>query len=337
MAEQLAPAALVGVQAAVALGAVVVLPLGLRLLDAAGALRVPRPRSLAWPLAGGGATLALLLPRGPGAVTLAVPFAALTVVLLATAAQAWTVPRRRRPSTSDVAVTVALAVTAVGALALVADRAGAAVLGFDGDILLLTVPHMLFAGFGACLAAGLAVRAEAAGGSVLARAGAGGVTLGVVAVLVGYLVSDEAELVGTVVLTAGIWCAAAAAWQAARADAARGGPAAAAAWAAVAGLGSVVAMTLALWWAVGEVTGIAHPDLSWMVATHGAVNALAVVLGSLVALRLRAGAAPDVTAADLTAADVTGPNVTGPDVTGPDPALAGPTRGGGGGPWRRRT
>ncbi|MBO3095007.1 YndJ family protein [Cellulomonas dongxiuzhuiae] len=285
--HQLAPAALAGVQAAVALGAVVVLPLGLRLLDAAGAVRVPRPRSPGWPLVGAAAALALLLPRGPAAVGAAVPFAVATVVLLLAAGCAWTAPRTHRRGVSDVAVTVALGVTTVGALALVADRAGASVLGFDGDILLLTVPHMLFAGFGACLAAGLAVRAEAGGGSRLARAGAAGVTLGVAAVLVGYLVSQEAELVGTVVLTGGIWCATTAAWRAARAAGRGGGSRAAGAWAATAVAGSGVAMLLALWWAVGGVVDVPHPDLSWMVATHGALNALAVVLGSLVSLRLR--------------------------------------------------
>lgn len=294
--DDLTPAALAGVQAAVALGAVVVLPLGLRLLDTTGAVRVPRPRSAVWPAAGALGALALLLPRGPVAVVLALPFAAATLVLLAAAARAWA-RHRGRGGATDLALGVAPGVTTVGALALVADRAGATVLGFGGDILLLTVPHMLFAGFGACLAAGLAARAEAGGPSRLARAGAAGVTAGVLAVLVGYLVSEEAELVGTVVLTAGIWCATAAAWRAARRetqDRARDGRAAGAAWSAVALGGGVVAMLLAVWWALGEVTGVVHPDLSWMVATHGALNAVAVVLGSLVALRLRAGVpAPD--------------------------------------------
>lgn len=296
MADQLTPAALVGVQAAVALGAVVVLPLGLRLLATTGAAPVPRPRSAAWPLAGACAAVALLLPRGPLAVALGVPFALAAGVLLMTAARAWRAPAGRRGA-ADLAVTVGLVTTAVGAFALLADRRGATVLGFDGDILLLTVPHMVFAGCGACLAAGLAARAEAGGPSRLARAGAAGVALGVLAVLGGYLVSDEAELVGTVALTAGLWCATAAAWRAARrqADTDASGTRArrAAVWAGVALLGSVVAMLLALWWAAGEVTGVVHPDLSWMVATHGALNALAVVLGSLVALRLRTAAASE--------------------------------------------
>ncbi|MFS0704063.1 YndJ family transporter [Cellulomonas sp. 179-A 9B4 NHS] len=316
----LTPAALAGVQAAVALGAAVVLPLGLRLLADAGLARVPAPRSWAWPVAGVLAAVALLLPRGPVAVAAAVPFAVAGVVLLGVAARALldAVPAARSaPGRAVVpgrlAAAVAPGTVAVGALALVADRAGWGVLGFDGDLLLLTVPHMLFAGFGACLAAGLAAAAEGVLPSRLARAGAVGVAGGVLAVLGGYLVSDVAELVGTVVLTGGLWCATAAAWRVARSgavtSAARrtGG---ATGLAVLAAGGSVVAMLLALWWAVGEVTDVPHPDLSWMVATHGALNAVAVVLASLVGLRVRGapararlaaeGLSPDAVSTDPT-------------------------------------
>ena len=48
----------------------------------------------------------------------------------------------------------------------------------------------------------------------------------------------------------------------------------------------VVSMLLALWWAVGEATGLAHPSLSWMAATHGVANALGFVLCTLLGLRL---------------------------------------------------
>ena len=47
-------------------------------------------------------------------------------------------------------------------------------------------------------------------------------------------------------------------------------------------------MLLALWWAVGEATGLAHPSLSWMAATHGVANALGFVLCTLLGLRLAA-------------------------------------------------
>ncbi|QGQ21078.1 hypothetical protein GC089_13245 [Cellulomonas sp. JZ18] len=302
-------------QAAVGLGGTVVLPLGLRLLDDARLVPVPRPRSPLWPVAGGLAAVALLLPRGAPAVAVALPFVVASALLLVASVRALAATLLRRPTagtgatSASVAAAVAPGTLAVGALALVGDRAGWSVLGFEGDILLLTVPHMLFAGFGACLVAGLAAVAERAAASRaasvgtasvgtasvstpapgtapsrLARAGAAGVVGGVLAVLGGYLVSDEAELVGTVVLTAGLWCATAAAWRAARGGTDRTG----AGWAALAGVGAVAAMVLALWWAVGQVTDVPHPDLSWMVATHGALNALTVVLASLVGLRVRA-------------------------------------------------
>ncbi|MFC8191796.1 YndJ family transporter [Cellulomonas sp. NPDC057328] len=332
--DGLTPAALAGVQAAVALGAAVVLPLGLRLLADAGLARVPAPRSPAWPVAGALGALALLLPRGPGAVAAAVPFAVAGVVLLGVAARALldAVPAarsapRRAVLPGRLAAAVAPGTVAVGALALVADRAGWGVLGFDGDLLLLTVPHMLFAGFGACLAAGLAAAAEGLRPSRLARAGAAGVCGGVLAVLGGYLVSDVAELVGTVVLTGGLWCATAGAWRAARVAPSGPGTSAApraggaTALAALAAGASVVAMLLALWWAVGEVTDVPHPDLSWMVATHGALNAVAVVLASLVGLRVRDAPARASLAADAGRA---GRAVGGPSTAGAGAPLDAP-------------
>ncbi|MTG90686.1 hypothetical protein GJV82_17355, partial [Cellulosimicrobium sp. BIT-GX5] len=77
-----AGSALVGLL--VAVGAVVVLPLGLRLL---GARVVPAPRSAAWPLAGACAVASLILPRGALAAALAVPFALASAVLLAAGAR----------------------------------------------------------------------------------------------------------------------------------------------------------------------------------------------------------------------------------------------------------
>lgn len=42
-------------------------------------------------------------------------------------------------------------------------------------------------------------------------------------------------------------------------------------------------MLLALWWALGEATGITHPTLTWMAATHGLGNALGFALCSMLA------------------------------------------------------
>ena len=71
-----------------------------------------------------------------------------------------------------------------------AEPAGWGLLGFDGDYLALTVPHMLFAGFGACLVVALVTHAQA---SPVSRVAAVAAPTGVLLVLAGYFVSDAAE------------------------------------------------------------------------------------------------------------------------------------------------
>ncbi|WP_082574299.1 YndJ family transporter [Cellulomonas sp. Root137] len=268
--SELAPAAADAVRVVVGLGTVVVLPLGLRLL---GDRAVPRSASPLWPLVGLLAAVSVWLPVGPAAAALALPFAAASVVL------AGCVLRVRLLSTA-----VALATPLVGALALVVERAGWGLLGFSGDYLALTVPHMLFAGFGACLVVGLVAHATA---GRLTRVSATAAPAGVLLVLVGYVVSDAAELVGAAVLTLGLWCAAAATVGLTGSRSTR-------VLLRVGAATIVASMLLALWWALGEATGIAHPSLSWMAATHGVANALGFVLCTLLGLRLR-GPIPEPT------------------------------------------
>jgi uncharacterized protein (UPF0548 family) len=224
-----------------------------------------------WPLVGLLAAVSVWLPVGPVAAGLAVPFAAATLVM------AGCVLRVRLLSTA-----VALATPLVGAVALVAERAGWGLLGFSGDYLALTVPHMLFAGFGACLVVGLVAHLAV---TPLTRTAATAAPAGVLLVLAGYVVSDEAELAGATVLTLGLWCAAIAAVRL---------PGPGRPLLRVGALTIGASMLLALWWALGEVTGLAHPSLSWMAATHGVANALGFVLCTLAALRLK-GPAPEPT------------------------------------------
>ncbi|WP_435736615.1 YndJ family transporter [Cellulosimicrobium sp. PMB13] len=299
------------VTALVVVGMVVVLPLGLRLL---GAPTVPAPRSVAWPLAGLAGAVSLALPRGPAAVVLASAFAAATAVLLVAAVRV-AVAAVRRPARSrrwaglgaDCATAVALATPAVGASALVAERAGWGLLGFSGTYLALTVPHMLYAGFGAALVAGTV--AHLAPDDAGAVVGAWGVPVGTLLVLVGYFVGDAAELVGALVLTAALWAtafatvrslAAVPAPAASPAGTAAPGPApdptGRSGWGgphraprALVGGGAVVvalSMLLAVWWAAGEALDLPHPSLDVMAATHGVANALGFVLCSLLGLRL---------------------------------------------------
>ncbi|MDF9876294.1 YndJ family protein [Cellulosimicrobium cellulans] len=301
----MSPAGAALVAGLVVLGMVVVLPLGLRLL---GPDVVPSPRRAVWPLAGLAGAASLVVPRGTTSALLALAFAVATVVLaLAGARLAVRTVRDVRagrvaaPALAARAATVtALAMPAVGASALVAERAGWGLLGFSGTYLALTVPHMLYAGFGAALIAGTVARLAAT--DRLAVAGAWGVPLGTVLVLVGYFVGDVAELVGAGVLTLALWATAVAAVRSlARpsgtpcpdgARSAAGGPPASAAGArGLLGTGAVVvgsSMLLALWWAGGEALGFAHPSLDVMAATHGVANALGFVLCTLLGLRVLA-------------------------------------------------
>ncbi len=251
------PGAADAVRVVVGLGAVVVLPLGIRLL---GSRLVPQ--SPLWSVAGLFAAVAVWLPVGRPAAVVSLPFVVACVLLAARAS--------RVPSFS---LGVALLTPAIGAAALLAERAGWGLLGFDGDYLALTVPHMLFAGFGACLITGLVTRAVPGTAS---RVASTAVPLGVLLVLVGYFVSDVAELAGATVLTVGLWAGAAATLQVRRARLLlRVGVAT-----------IVVSMVLALWWALGEATDLVHPTLSWMVATHGVANAFGFVLCTVVGLRM---------------------------------------------------
>ncbi|MFE6839053.1 YndJ family protein [Streptomyces sp. NPDC057705] len=265
----------------VTLGMLYVVPAGLRLIDPAGLRRTAR----LWPLLAAPGALCLWLPRGLPATALAALYAAACLALAARAPVRLLRGRSpgRAPAPPEIAVATALASPSIAGTALVAERAGYRLFGFDLDILALTVPHFHFAGFAAALVAGLvcrAVRDRPATG--LSRWAAYSVPAGTLLVLLGYFVDDWAELVGAVVLTGGMWAVALLTWREIRPAARdRGTRALLATSAAV----LVATMLLALWWAVGEATGIVHPTLTWMAATHGLGNALGFALCSVMAWR----------------------------------------------------
>lgn len=280
----------------VTLGMLYVVPAGLRLIDPAGL----RTAARLWPLPAAAGALCLWLPRGVLATALAALYAAATLALAARApARLLRVlspgyrrgyPRRTSSggtptlAPSEAAVLTALAAPSVAGTALVAERAGYRLFGFDLDILALTVPHFHFAGFTAALVAGLVCRATTPGrpGTTLSRWAAYSVPGGTLLVLLGYFVDDWAELAGAVVLTAGMWAVALLTWREIRPGARdRVTGALLATSAAV----LVATMLLALWWATGEATGVVHPTLTWMAATHGLGNALGFALCSVLAWR----------------------------------------------------
>ncbi|NGN69388.1 YndJ family transporter [Streptomyces sp. A7024] len=256
----------------VALGMLVVVPAGLRLI---GDPALDRARRL-WPYAAAPGAVSLWLPRGALATTLAAVYA------LATLALALHAPRRllgrRDLAPAEVAVLTALVTPAVAGAALVAERAGHELFGFSTEILALTVPHFHFAGFAAALVAGLCCRTAAGVGGLVNLAGLS-VPLGTLLVLAGYFVDDWAELAGAVVLTAGMFAVALLTWRDVRPRAGAGTRTLL----AVSALVLPATMLLALTWAVGEATGLPHPGLGWMAATHGLGNALGFALCSLLA------------------------------------------------------
>ncbi|GGU57835.1 YndJ family protein [Streptomyces lavendofoliae] len=257
----------------VTLGMLVIVPAGLRLMDAPDLTAVRR----LWPFFAVPGAVCLWLPRGATATALAGCYALGTVLLALHA------PRRllrtRSAAPAEVAVLTALVSPSVAALALVAERSGHRLFGFGLDILALTVPHFHFAGFAAALVAGLVCRTV---DRPAARFAALSVPLGTLLVLLGYFLDDWAELAGAVVLTAGMWTVALLTWRdVARERHDRPTRALLAVSAAV----LVVTMLLALSWALGEATGLPHPDLTWMAATHGLGNALGFALCAVLAWR----------------------------------------------------
>ncbi|ARF58653.1 YndJ family protein [Streptomyces gilvosporeus] len=268
------------VRLVVMLGMFVVIPLGVALIDGSGVARVRR----VWPVAAAAGAVALWLPRGAVATGCAAVYAAATLALAAQAPRR--LARTRSLAPSEIAVLTALATPAVAGLALVAERAGHRLFGFDLDILALTVPHFHFAGFAAALIAGLVCRGS--GGGRAGRCAALSVPLGTLLVLAGYFVDDWAELAGALVLTAGMWLVGLLTWRDLRAA----GPDRTTR--ALLGCSAVVlvaTMLLALSWALGEATGLPHPSLAWMAATHGLGNAVGFALCAILAKR-RQHAAP---------------------------------------------
>ncbi|MFD3652802.1 YndJ family protein [Streptomyces sp. NPDC058620] len=257
----------------VMLGMLAVVPAGLRLMDAPELDRIRR----LWPLFAAPGAVALWLPRGLPATALAAVYA-LGAVALALHAPL-RAARTRSAHPTEIALHTALAAPSVAALALVAERSGHELFGFDLGILALTVPHFHFAGFAAALVAGLLCRAT---DTPAGRFAALSVPLGTLLVLIGYFIGDWAELAGAVVLTAGMWAVALLTLRTVR----TGGPDRTTRVLLLTSAAVLVAsMVLALSWALGEATGIAHPTLTWMAATHGLGNALGFALCSVLAWR----------------------------------------------------
>ncbi|RIQ35868.1 YndJ family protein [Jiangella rhizosphaerae] len=260
-----------------ALGMVVVVPLGLRLID--DDRQRLGPVGQVWPFAGLLGGLSLLLDRGDGfAVVLACCYAAVAAWLAVLALLR--LLRRRSLVPVEIAVLTAMASPAVAAASLIAERGGWELLGFGMTTQLLTVAHFHYAGFAAALVAGLtASRAPSPSSSIAALTVPGGVAL----VFLGYFTGDGVELAGAVVLTAGMWLLG---WTVWRDVVPSAGSAVTRVLLTVSAAVLAATMLLALSWAAGHVwDAVPHLSLTWMAATHGLANALGFAVCGLLAWR----------------------------------------------------
>jgi YndJ-like protein len=262
---------------AITVGMLAIVPLGLSLIEGTrGLVRV----WLAGALPG---AVSLWLPRGALASVLAAVYCAVTLALAVLAVRRFWHQRSLRPT--EIAALTALAGPVIASSSLVAERNGYPLMGFDLDVLTLTVAHFHYAGFVAALVAGLVCRAAP---GRLASAAAVSVPAGIGLVFLGYFTEEWVELVGAVVLTAGMWLVAWATWRRIRPGArdrvAR----------ILFGTSAVVlsvTMLLAVDWALAHVIAVPHLTMPWMAATHGVVNAFGFALCAVLAWR-KVGTSP---------------------------------------------
>ncbi|GAA2575599.1 hypothetical protein GCM10010411_04830 [Actinomadura fulvescens] len=247
-------------------GMLLVVPLGLGLIDLSAAYR------RLWLVGAVPGALSLWLPRGALAVALAIVYALATLPLAIRGLQ-----RLLRLTSVDIAVGTGLGMPSVAATALVAERGGVELFGFSLKILSLTVAHFHFAGFAAALVAGLVCRAVREPlGSLAALSVPAGTSL----VLVGYFTGEWVEFAGAVVLTGGMWLVGWLVWREMRV-----GDRAVRALLLISAGVLVATMILALSWALGQASGLPHPSLTWMAATHGVGNAFGFGLCGMLAWR----------------------------------------------------
>jgi hypothetical protein len=108
------------------------------------------------------------------------------------------------------------------------------------------------------------------------------VPAGTALVFAGYFTSEFVELAGALVLTTGMWIVG---WLTWRHAVRRGADRVTRALLGTSAVVLVASMVLAVSWALGEATGLPHPSLAWMAATHGVANALLFAVCAMVGWR----------------------------------------------------
>ena len=255
----------------------------------------PAPRALSvvsWLLLPGGlgAAASLLVPAGPLAGALVAPWALAAGALAVWAAlgglRQW---RAGTLGAADVAVTVGWATLPGGAVWLFLARSGVGT-GYGGLIELLTAAHFHYAGGLAAIWTGLLGRTLGPALRPIYRVLVVGLVAGFWGVAVGIALS-RGPAGGSLVETVAVVVLAAAAVGAGGLGVVQAGrfeDRAAGLMVAVSGGSLVLAMGLALWFHLGARLGVDAPDVAWMTARHGWLNAFGFGLwGGLGWRRLR--------------------------------------------------
>ncbi len=213
--------------------------------------------------------VAFALPAGPVAVIFALPWLAIALIGTSSAIVHGLprLPDLLRPSrASELGVDVALGFWSIGALFIAVDRLGLQT-GFSPDIVLLTGVHFHFAGFGL-----LGLTSLLATDRPWLRASVFGLVVGIPVTAVGFVASSDAiSAIGALIVgTAGIGIAVALVSTRVHGTAR---------WAQrAAGVALLVGMPMGIAWSVSILFGPRFLDLDTMIATHGALNAMAVLL-----------------------------------------------------------
>jgi hypothetical protein len=267
------------------LGALVIVPLGLRLVPdlqegpaklwrIAIFLQLPTALLLLAAFAG---------PAGTLAAVLSLPWLATTAVIaLLGLLRVW---QRRSKSLEELCLDAGLMYLAIGGSWTILDRLGVRPLSFDPIIVLLTAIHFHYAGFALPIVTGLAGRSLETGAARLAAAG---VIAGVPLVAAGITARQ---------LAVGSWLEALSAWVLSvagllsaglllRLAAQRGRPLPVRALWVVAALCLAFSMVLSLLYGSRAYLYLAWLDIPWMRAFHGTANALGFGVAGLLAWNL---------------------------------------------------
>ncbi len=277
------------------LGPLLVVPLGLRLLKLAQ--RFPfrtdcrSPAGIGWLIAVSMLAASLLLPAGPLAAGLAIPWLIVTL-LLALFGTRW-ILKDIRDLNADFSMAAALVLIAVGGGWTVASRAGLRPAGFSDQIVMLTGVHFHYAGFALPLLTGWTLRQlelpseissfwKTTGGATWRRLLVASVVCGVPLVGLGITFSPLLEVLASCVLTLAACSLAVIQSLAARhpAHAERRGLL------LISSISLLSGMTLAITYATGEYLEVPLLKISTMIPLHGIANAIGFSLCGLLAWNL---------------------------------------------------